>query len=174
MTKQPYRLLPLLLSLQQKPHLKTVLLALDALLPEGMMVLFYGSLAFLVLTFDLRVLPAAFFPAATLALVKTMRKHSSKPRPFEVYDFVPLRPHSGGHSFPSCHASSSFVIAVELFYLCRPLGLLAFGLSAIIAVTRVLTGVHFPKDVLAGSAIGLFVGFMGYFVLLPLCPFGWV
>lgn len=58
-------------------------------------------------------------------------------------------------SFPSGHSASAFAFAtgasLELPRLRVPL----FALASAIATSRVYTGVHYPGDVLAGSAIGI-------------------
>ncbi|MFZ0215177.1 MAG: phosphatase PAP2 family protein, partial [Candidatus Dormiibacterota bacterium] len=58
-------------------------------------------------------------------------------------------------SFPSDHAAAGFAIAGIVFLRHRRLGLplLLFGL--VMDYARVFVGVHYPGDVLAGTAIGL-------------------
>jgi len=60
-------------------------------------------------------------------------------------------------SFPSGHAMTSFACAATLAWL-TPLPRVAlFTLAALIAWSRVYTGVHYPLDVIAGAALGLLV-----------------
>ena len=78
-------------------------------------------------------------------------------RPFAAHPATTLllAHRSRDPSFPSDHATAAFAIAfaVLVFSLRAGLGfLLAAGL---IGVSRVLVGLHYPGDVLAGAAIGL-------------------
>lgn len=80
-----------------------------------------------------------------------------RPRPF-VYlprDQVhALLAHAPDSSFPSDHAAGSFAFAVSLFYARARDGWWALLLAAGVAVARVMTGLHWPTDVLAGAAVG--------------------
>ncbi|HET6501319.1 MAG TPA: phosphatase PAP2 family protein [Amycolatopsis sp.] len=61
-------------------------------------------------------------------------------------------------SFPSGHSASAAAfaagVALEWPLLAAPVGVLAAGVAA----SRVVTGVHYPSDVIAGGALGLGAG----------------
>ena len=63
----------------------------------------------------------------------------------------------GDASFPSGHAATAFAAAgvVAIRYPALRVPLLA--LAALIALSRVYLGVHYPLDVLAGAALGLLI-----------------
>jgi undecaprenyl-diphosphatase len=63
-----------------------------------------------------------------------------------------------GHSFPSGHATSSFACAVVLYSFTPRLRAWLLLLAAAIAFSRLYVGVHYPLDVLAGSALGSALG----------------
>jgi membrane-associated phospholipid phosphatase len=58
-------------------------------------------------------------------------------------------------SFPSGHATSAFAAAGVVAALHPRLRAPILGLAALVALSRVYLGVHFPSDVLAGAALGL-------------------
>jgi membrane-associated phospholipid phosphatase len=64
------------------------------------------------------------------------------------------------HSFPSGHTSSSFAWAsVAAHYYGKAVGIPAYIVAALIAVSRVEGGSHFPSDVVFGATVGLISGF---------------
>ena len=85
-----------------------------------------------------------------------LRAAINRPRPYTKYGFVPLFPKDKtGQSMPSRHCFSAAAIAATVWYVLPPLGAVLAVLAVIIAVSRVVTGVHFVSDVLAGLAFGL-------------------
>lgn len=103
-------------------------------------------------------------PAVSFVLVSVFRKVYNAKRPYEVYDFKPLiEKDTKGKSFPSRHVFSIFVIGSSLLWLYPYAGVLVCVMGCGLAVVRVVTGVHFPKDVVAGAVVGIVCGiFMGF------------
>ena len=59
-------------------------------------------------------------------------------------------------SFPSDHATVFFALATGLFFLSRPLGLLAvFYVVFFICLPRLYLGLHYPTDIAAGAVVGI-------------------
>ena len=85
----------------------------------------------------------------------------SRPRPCHVVDSKPVIDHvrllvecGSGYSFPSSHAVNNFGFAVFLGYYYRRWQWLLLFYAFLMALSRVVVGVHFPSDVAAGAVIG--------------------
>lgn len=99
-------------------------------------------------------------------LLSAARNVLNKPRPYEVYEMQPLLPREGsGKSFPSRHVFSIFVIGGCFLYLEPTIGAVLLVLGVLLAIVRVLAGLHFEKDVICGAILGLLSAFIGYSVI---------
>ncbi len=58
-------------------------------------------------------------------------------------------------SFPSGHTAAAFVMATQIMFFFPSLGLFALCWAIAIGFSRVLLGVHFPGDILAGISLGV-------------------
>ena len=97
----------------------------------------------------------ALAAGAGVALFLQLKKATGRKRPtvFEPHCWATLLP-PDQFSFPSGHTITAFAVAVSLshFYPSLEIGLLFCAIS--VAGSRVLLGMHFLSDVLAGAAIG--------------------
>ena len=99
-------------------------------------------------------------------LVTLMRKAIDAPRPYELYDFYEKKPkNKKGNSFPSRHAYSSFVIATLFFSQCTPIAIMLLVFALGMCISRVLLGIHFIRDVMAGALIGVIAAIAGLFLI---------
>jgi undecaprenyl-diphosphatase len=97
--------------------------------------------------------------AAFLALKRAC--HRKRPCAIEPHGWATLLP-PDQFSFPSGHSITAFSVAVAIG-LCIPTllpGLLFCAAS--VAASRILLGMHFLSDVLAGSAIGAALGYAAF------------
>lgn len=58
-------------------------------------------------------------------------------------------------SFPSGHSNTVFALATALFFLAPRGWFLYFPVAALVAVSRVVVGAHYPGDVVMGSYLGV-------------------
>ncbi len=58
-------------------------------------------------------------------------------------------------SFPSGHAAAAFAFATGVANVFGPAAVPLHALAALVAYSRVHTGVHYPGDVVAGSLLGI-------------------
>ena len=92
-------------------------------------------------------------------------------RPFVTLDFKPLlQPLFLDHSFPSSHAAIAWALAGSIWFHHKKNALLALLAAALISVGRVLAGVHYLSDVLAGGFIGLIVAWLVLKISLKIPP----
>lgn len=107
-------------------------------------------------------------PLDSFVIVSVFRCLVNRKRPYEIFGLKPVIPKATrGKSFPSRHVFSAFVIAVTFLWNTPWLwaGVLLLVLAAVIAVIRVISGVHFISDVLAGAFCGIAAGLAGYILL---------
>ena len=107
------------------------------------------------------VTAAAAALVARLGLTELIRLVYHRPRPFITYSVHQLIPESGW-SFPSGHASFFFAFSTIVYFYNKPLGYWFLAASALMGLARIIAGVHYLSDVLAGALVGWLVGLVLY------------
>jgi undecaprenyl-diphosphatase len=107
------------------------------------------------------VLGLSFFVTGLLAfsielpLYMVLKNSIKRRRPDDVItEFVAFLIPSDKFSFPSGHTAAAFVMATLVSFYYPSFSLLAYGGASVIGFSRVLLGVHFPSDILAGASLG--------------------
>lgn len=93
--------------------------------------------------------------AAGVLLYKWLKGRTARPRPYQVRSAIRLRADPlDRFSFPSGHTlhAVAFATVVSAYY--PPLATLVWAFALLAAASRVVLGLHYPTDVLAGAAIG--------------------
>lgn len=95
-------------------------------------------------------------------IAKIIKYFYFSPRPFEILDSVNiLFEHGEGDSLPSGHAVFYSAIATSFYFYHKYLALIYIIGALLIGMSRIVAGIHWPIDILAGYALG---GITGYFV----------
>lgn len=103
----------------------------------------------------------AFFYAGILAYVFELgcyllvKNTIRRERPHDLDGLSALITPSDEFSFPSGHTAAACVFATMLLFF-YPFGApLAYALAVLIGLSRVVLGVHYPSDILAGALLGV-------------------
>ena len=103
--------------------------------------------------------------APSFFVVSAVRRIINAPRPYEILPFYEKAPKgTRGRSFPSRHVFSVFVIGTALTFTSAPVGIAVLLGGVILSVCRVLLGIHFIKDTVAGAVIGAISGVVGMLI----------
>ena len=105
---------------------------------------------------------AAAIGLASVGVTATVVNLGMKPlgrraRPDRAVERVPVARHvrmPSSTSFPSGHSATAFAFATGVGHVLAPAGIPLHGLAALVAYSRVHTGVHYPGDVVAGALAG--------------------
>ncbi len=93
---------------------------------------------------------------AKYLVVETIRHFCPRLRPFEVIDSINLiLPLKDSFSFPSGHAAIIFAISTIAYYHHQKVGTIMFLLAFIMGISRIVSGIHWPLDIVAGGLIGI-------------------
>jgi undecaprenyl-diphosphatase len=107
---------------------------------------------------------AGLSSALSVVLFSRLKRLTGRRRPCQIapHCWATLLP-PDQFSFPSGHTMTAFAVAIplSLFYPTLSIGLLFCALS--IATSRIVLGMHFLSDVVAGALIGTGLGYLGYF-----------
>jgi undecaprenyl-diphosphatase len=100
--------------------------------------------------------------ALLIALIVTSLIASAvqRPRPFNAVPdpetpIMRLIPPPYNTSFPSGHTAAASALAASLLYVNRRVGFMSVATVALVALGRILVGVHYPTDILGGLVVGI-------------------
>ncbi|HEY9110742.1 MAG TPA: phosphatase PAP2 family protein [Rhodanobacteraceae bacterium] len=135
----------------------------------------YGLMAVLAVCAGSRGTYAALHMAGTGFIAwlsyRTLKRRTRRPRPFRAHPGVVARAIPlDEYSFPSghtLHAISFTIVAVGWFPL---LALLLIPFTVLVAMSRVVLGLHYPSDVVAGLLIGAALGTFSWWAFTAFVP----
>ena len=150
----------------EKPGRITALRGVNFISTYGTAAVFAETCAELALRRDPAALRLALTCGVPFLALSAVRAALDAPRPYEVYGMEPLIPKdTRGRSFPSRHVFSICVIGTSLMYLRPALGAALLVLAALLAAARIVSGLHFAQDVLAGAFFGVLSAVVGFGVV---------
>lgn len=163
--KEAYRKRMAYLSLH--PKLLRALQGSNQLLTTVVFVLYPLLLIWLFVKQEQQLYKAIVVPLDSFILLSVFRCLVNRKRPYEVYGIPAVfNKETEGKSFPSRHVFSVTVIAMTYLFL-LPVswpGIVLLAAAGFLAAIRVVSGVHYVSDVLAGIFAGLVAGVTGYIV----------
>ena len=134
----------------------------------GLMYVSYPVLIlYLFLSKDEMLYHAILVPGISFVLLSIGRYLINRPRPYEAFGIPSvINKDTKGKSFPSRHVFSATIIAMTYVFVSpwKWLGIVFLILSVMLAVVRVVSGVHYISDVLAGIIVAVLVAWLGYSV----------
>ncbi|CAG0958057.1 undecaprenyl-diphosphatase [Methylophilaceae bacterium] len=115
---------------------------------------------------DAGVVPAVHMALAGLMgtlLYKWLKGKTLRPRPYEVHQDIWLtgRP-LDRFSFPSGHTLHAVAFSLVAVGYYPELAWLVLPFTVMVAMSRVVLGLHYPSDVLAGAAIGALIALLSF------------
>ncbi len=87
-----------------------------------------------------------------------------RPRPFLSHDVIKLFSESSW-SFPSGHALFFFALATFVYLQNKKWGWIFYGVSGAMVLARVISGVHYPTDILGGALLGWATAYVLHYFL---------
>lgn len=95
---------------------------------------------------------------AGTVLYRALKKGTLRPRPYEVHAHIAAgAPPLDRFSFPSGHTLHAVAFTLVALHYCPALAELLVPMTAAVAASRMVLGLHYPSDVLAGGALGALV-----------------
>ena len=147
------------------PQYITILNVINRSMSAVAFVLYPFLIGSMLIQRDKRAIALVFIPAFCFVFVSIIRKMLHHPRPYDLYDYKPVIPREKkGDSFPSRHVFSIFLIATLWVGICKPIGIILLLAGVLLAIIRVVGGVHFPKDVFCGAVIGILCGILTLYI----------
>ncbi len=85
-------------------------------------------------------------------------------RPFVVWNEVTALFSESGYAFPSGHATFFMALAFAIFLIHKRIGTWFVVVAVLIGIARIVAGVHYPIDILAGFVLGVLVAYFSRFI----------
>lgn len=138
-------------------HLDKIVVIIAKTFPYLTAVLYAGILVYLFVYQQDKLLMTIIKPLCAFLFVTVIRKLYNRPRPCITMNIEPLIGHKSGESFPSRHTVSAFSIALAIIPIHLILGYVAFIIAIVVAMTRILCGLHYISDIIVAIMISFII-----------------
>ncbi|WP_374665879.1 phosphatase PAP2 family protein [Acinetobacter sp.] len=107
------------------------------------------------LMFGLQMLYMLLGGSVGTSIYKVLKKKTVRPRPYQVHQVIRLGERPLDHfSFPSGHTLHAVMATTVLGYVQPILLLFMLPFTVLVALSRMVLGLHYPSDVAVGALIG--------------------
>lgn len=148
------------LSFIRNHHLDKLIVLISRISPYLTFIIYTCVLVYLFINYQEMLFITIIKPLSAFLFVTIIRKLYNRPRPCITMNIEPLVEHKAGESFPSRHTVSAFSIALAIIPVHMYLGYTALIIAIIVALTRILCGLHHISDVIVSIFISLFIDFI--------------
>ena len=103
-----------------------------------------------------------------VGIYKFLKERLVRERPFINSEHVQqAAPALDRYSFPSGHTMHAFSFSIMFSYYLPEIATLVWGFTALVALSRVVLGLHYPTDVLAGATLGSLLAILSLVLFAP-------
>ena len=107
------------------------------------------------LMYTLQIVYLVFGSMVGTLIYKLLKTKTVRPRPYQVHQVIRLGEHPLDHfSFPSGHTLHAVMATTVLGYVAPLLLMLMLPFTVLVAVSRMVLGLHYPSDVAVGAILG--------------------
>ena len=101
-----------------------------------------------------------------LTVYKYLKQTLVRERPFISFENIQqAAPALDRYSFPSGHTMRALSFAIMFNYYLPQTAVLVWGFAGLVAMSRVILGLHYPTDVIAGALLGSTLALLGLFLI---------
>jgi undecaprenyl-diphosphatase len=107
------------------------------------------------LAYGLNILYLVVMGSIGTLIYKFLKNKTTRPRPYQVHQVIVLGERPLDHfSFPSGHTLHAVMVTITLGYIQPLLLILMLPFIILVALSRMVLGLHYPSDVIVGAIIG--------------------
>lgn len=105
--------------------------------------------------YSLQILYLMLAGSVGTLIYKFLKHKTTRPRPYQVHQVIVLGERALDHfSFPSGHTLHAVMVTMTLGYIQPILLGIMLPFTVLVALSRMVLGLHYPSDVIVGALIG--------------------